>query len=293
MKYSEAGRLTPTGNEEPSRAIAYERPPTVSDERTPGTRIQSVSRACQLLLWLAGRHHGATAKEVAFANQLALPTTYHLLNTLADQGLVAKNAQRRYVLGQSNAILAQAYLRGPSVPESLLAALRELSVQTQETAYLADWGGFDIRVLASIEGTKMLRVADVAMAPYENGHARANGKVLLAHAPPEVREAYLRTHPLRRLTPATICDRRELDSEFARIRAQGFAYDIEAFAEGVSCVAAPLLDNGRVIAAFGLSVPAESFKRNRRELTEAVLGVVAGLKAGKFDRDVNVTTVRG
>jgi DNA-binding IclR family transcriptional regulator len=293
MKYSEAGRLTPTGTEQPEAAIAYGRAPMGSDERSPGTRIQSVSRACQLLLWLAGRHHGATAKEVAFANQLALPTTYHLLNTLADQGLVAKNAQRRYVLGQSTAILAQAYLRGPSVPESLLAALRELSVQTQETAYLADWRGFDIRVLASIEGTKMLRVADVAMAPYENGHARANGKVLLAHAPPEVREAYLRTHPLRRLTRATICDRRELDSELARIRAQGFAYDIEAFAEGVSCVAAPLLDNGRVVAAFGLSVPAESFKRNRRELTEAVLGVVAGLKAGKFDRDLDPTTVRG
>ena len=277
MKYSPAGRLTPPNRQDPGPAVPYEPAATGGDERSPGTRIQSVSRACQLLLWLAGRHQGATAKEVAFANQLALPTTYHLLNTLADQGLVAKNAQRRYVLGQNTAILAQAYLRGPSVPESLLAALRELSVQTQETAYLADWRGFDIRVLASIEGT----------------HARANGKVLLAYAPSDVREAYLRSHPLRRLTPATICDRRELEAELARIRAQGFAYDIEAFAEAVSCVAAPLLDNGRVIAAFGLSVPAESFNRNRRELTEMVLGVIAGLKAGKFDRDLDATAVSG
>ena len=223
MKYSPAGRPTPPNSQDPGPAVPYEPAPTGGDERSPGTRIQSVSRACQLLLWLAGRHQGATAKEVAFANQLALPTTYHLLNTLADQGLVAKNTQRRYVLGQSTAILAQAYLRGPSVPESLLAALRALSVQTQETAYLADWRGFDIRVLASIEGTKMLRVADVAMAPYENGHARANGKVLLAYAPSEVREAYLRSHPLRRLTPATICDRRDRDVELAPIRAPGFA----------------------------------------------------------------------
>jgi IclR family transcriptional regulator, acetate operon repressor len=292
MKYSPAGHLSPPSSEEPGPAATYGRAAVGNDERSPGTRIQSVSRACQLLLWLAGRHHGATAKEVAFANQLALPTTYHLLNTLADQGLVAKNAQRRYVLGQSTAILAQAYLRGPSVPESLLAALRELSVQTQETAYLAEWRGFDIRVLASIEGTKMLRVADVAMAPYEDGHARANGKVLLAYAPPEVREAYLRSHPLRRLTPATVCDRRDLDVELARVRTQGFAYDIEAFAEGVSCVAAPLLDNGRVIAAFGLSVPAESFKRNRRQLTETVLSVIADLRSGKFDRG-SATTVPG
>ena len=293
MKYSPAGRPTPPNSQDPGPAVPYEPAPTGGDERSPGTRIQSVSRACQLLLWLAGRHQGATAKEVAFANQLALPTTYHLLNTLADQGLVAKNTQRRYVLGQSTAILAQAYLRGPSVPESLLAALRALSVQTQETAYLADWRGFDIRVLASIEGTKMLRVADVAMAPYENGHARANGKVLLAYAPSEVREAYLRSHPLRRLTPATICDRRDLDVELARIRAQGFAYDVEAFAEGVSCVAAPLLDHGRVIAAFGLSVPAESFKRNRRELTQAVLSVIASRETGTFGRDMDAAPVPG
>src|SRR5437764_12014884 len=145
MKYSPAG-LTPPSRQDrgpAGPAVSEEPAATGGDERSPGTRIQSVSRACQLLLWLAGRHEGATAKEVACANQLTLATTYHLLNTLADQGLVAKNPQRRYVLGHSTAILAQAYLRGPSVPESLLAALRALSVQTQETAYLADWRGFD------------------------------------------------------------------------------------------------------------------------------------------------------
>jgi DNA-binding IclR family transcriptional regulator len=68
---------------------------------------------------------------------------------------------------------------------------------------------------------------------------------------------------------------------------------VEAFAQGVSCVAAPLLDNGRVIAAFGLSVPAESFKRNRRELTEAVLSVIAGLVAGRFGRDLDAAPVPG
>jgi DNA-binding IclR family transcriptional regulator len=273
---------------EPHRPI-----PAGGDERTPGTRIQSVSRACQLLLWLAARPDGATVKEVAFANQLALPTTYHLLNTLADQGLITKDAHRRYVLGQSAAILAQAYLRGSSVAQSLVAALRELSRHTEETAYLADWGDYDIRVLASVEGTKLVRVAEVASGPYEDGHARANGKVLLAYARPELREAYLRNHPLRRLSDATICDRQELESELGRVRVQGYAYDIEAFAEGVSCVAAPLLENGQLIAAFGLAVPTERFTKNRRELTEAVLGVIESVKAGNFDLDITSQALPG
>src|SRR4051812_17118179 len=117
-----------------------------------GTRIQSVARASQLLLWVAQQPSGATAKEIAMAQGLQLPTTYHLMNTLVDAGLLTKDNHRRYVLGGSTAILAQAYLRGRSVSESLLAAVRELSQKTGDTAYLADWGEHEIRVLASAEG---------------------------------------------------------------------------------------------------------------------------------------------
>jgi hypothetical protein len=48
-----------------------------------------------------------------------------------------------------------------------------------------------------------------------------------------------------------------------------------------------------VIAAFGLSVPAESFKRKRRELTQAVLSVIASLETGKFGRDLDAVPVPG
>jgi IclR family acetate operon transcriptional repressor len=242
------------------------------------TRIQSVSRGCQLLLWLAGRAQGATAKEVAYANGLSLSTTYHLLNTLADHGLLAKDAKRRYRLGRGTATLARAYLGGAPVPEALLRGLRELATRTQETVFLADWGDHEIRVVAAVEGTHLLRVADVIHGPYDDANARANGKVLLAYAPPELRQAYLREHPLPRRTSRTICDRTELLEELARVRARGYAYDEEEFVEGVCCVAAPLLaDDGVVVAAFSVSVPTTRFATSRADLTETLLDVVAGL----------------
>lgn len=234
-------------------------------------------------MWLAGRRHGATAKEVAFATRLALPTTYHLLNTLVDEGLLTKDAQRCYNLGHSTAILAQAYLRGSSVPEVLLAALRELGVRTGETAYLADWGEHNIRVLASVEGVNILRVAEVASGPYENGHARANGKVLLAYGWPELRDAYLQRNGLPRLTRNTICDPGELQRELSRVRERGVAFDEEEFADGVSCIAVPLLQGGRIIAAYGVSVPTERFRRSRDELTTTLVDIVARLR-GELDR---------
>jgi DNA-binding IclR family transcriptional regulator len=245
------------------------------------TRIQSVARACQLLFWVAEQAHGASAKEIAAAQGLALPTTYHLLNTLVDEGLLAKDAHRRYVLGRNTAILAQAYLRGKAVPESLLAALREVARRTEETAYLADWGANDIRVLASVEGSRLVRVAEVASGPYDYGHARANGKVLLAFASPELRNGYLRAHPAVPMTKNTICDATALDQELEVIRERGYAFDEEEFALGVSCVAAPIMHNGHVIAALGMSVPTERFRERRQELTGVLLEVVgrAGLAA--------------
>src|SRR5689334_2968776 len=131
-----------------------------SEKQTPKgarTRIQSVARASQLVLWIAQQPHGATAKDVAKASGLALPTTYHLLNTLVDEGLLTKDIHRRYVLGRSVGVLAQAYVRGRSVPEGLFFGVRDLARRTNETVYLVNWGDNDIRVLASVEGNQMVR----------------------------------------------------------------------------------------------------------------------------------------
>lgn len=246
------------------------------------TRIQSLARGCQLLLWLAERPLGATAKQVAFGNRLALATTYHLLNTLVDEGLLTKDSQRRYRLGSRSAVLAQAYLRGSAVSQSLLTALRALAERTRETVYLADWGEYDIRVLASVEGTEVVRVAEVASGPYEDGHARANGKVLLAFAWRELRESYLEGHSLRRLTARTICDRDTLERELEAIRMRGYAIDNEEFSEGMSCLAAPLLVHGQLIASFAMSVPTARFHARRGQLTAALLDVVGGVAALDF-----------
>jgi len=248
-----------------------------------GTRIQSVARGCGLLLWLSERAEGATAKEIAFANGLALATTYHLLNTLADHGLLEKDAQRRYVIGPAVARLALARLHGPAVDERLLSALRELAARTRAPAYLVDWGEHELRLLASVEGADVLRVTEAVQAPLRDAHARASGKLLLAYAP-RLRDAYLDQHPPRRLTRTTLCDRGALDDELARIRTQGWAQDAEELADGVACVAAPLVADGEVVAAFGVSVPAERFARVREQLTDTLLGVVQEAAAGAFDR---------
>ena len=247
-----------------------------------GTRIQSVARACQLLLWLADRRRGATAKEIALAHRLTLPTTYHLLNTLVDEGLLAKDEERRFILGLSSARVAEAYLRGSAIPETLLAGIRQLAADTHEVVSLADWCEHEIRIVASAEGSTVLRVAEMMNAPYEDAHARANGKLLLAYAWPEQRHSYIRRHPPRRRTQATICDARAFEAELERILLRGCAYDEEEFAEGLACVAAPVLDNGQIVASIAVSSPVERFAARRDELTAAVTATAKRVQVQQF-----------
>lgn len=248
-----------------------------SGQSSGGTRIQSVARASQLLLWIAEHPEGAAVREIAEAQGLSVPTVYHMVNTLLDEGLLAKDARRRYILGDAVAILVQAYLRTTSISERVRNILKELASCTGETVYAADWGGDDIRVLGSVEGSQTVRVAEVTTGPgtYEGAHARANGKVLLAYAPEEVRDRYLDSHELKQFTPNTIVSRAALDRELATIRRRGLAYDPEEFLPGVSCVAAPLLRHGSMVAAIGILAPTDRFKKNKTSIRDMLLKVIA------------------
>jgi IclR family transcriptional regulator, acetate operon repressor len=245
-----------------------------SEHELPGTRIRSVARASRLLLLLARRPGGCTAAEAARELELTVPTTHHLLNTLVEEGLAVKDSQRRFALGPQVAVLADGLVR-QTVPEYLGRPLRELAVRTEETAYLAAWGGGEIRVLASVEGAGAVRVAEVERGPYRHAHARATGKLLLAYAQPEVRAAYLAAHPPERLTDRTITAPAALERELDAIRERGYSEDREEFVEGVSCVSAPLLAEGVVVAAFTVSAPSQRYDRRRTELRDAVLAAAA------------------
>jgi DNA-binding IclR family transcriptional regulator len=89
-------------------------------------------------------------------------------------------------------------------------------------------------------------------------HATSPGKVLLAHAPDELRERVI-AQGLPRYTPRTIVDPVELRAELAAIRAQGYAVDQEEFIKGTSSVAVPIFTRDRQSAA-AISVLAPSHR---------------------------------
>jgi IclR family transcriptional regulator, acetate operon repressor len=232
--------------------------------------VQSVSRAANLLMLVATEKTNASGKALAEAAGLAVPTAHHLLATLVAEGLLSQDERARYLLGPKVAVLADAFQRELVTPNYLMRALQALAKNTGESTYLAAWRQNQIYTMATIEGHHPVRVS-VPSSPYRDAPARAAGKMLLALMDEDRRDAYLSSHPLRKLTPNTITRRADLLKELDQIRERGYALDDEEFQDGVSCVSAPTFEDGVVIAVFSLSVPTNRFHENRDKLIGAVV----------------------
>jgi IclR family acetate operon transcriptional repressor len=249
----------------------------VKASTSPPTRIQSVARAARALLLIADAPAGCSATEVATRLGLAVPTTFHLLNTLVDEGLLTKD-RRQYFLGPAAARIADGILGPEPVTTSLLGPLRRLADTTLETAYFATWRHGQVVVIGSIEGAQALKVEGLGVGVAGDAHARASGKLLLSALEAPALDAYLAAHPLRAVTAHTITDERELRDELRRTRKRGYSIDQEEYRDGVSCLGVPIEHTGIVYGAYTLSAPADRLRSNRNRYL-AELRAVAALAA--------------
>jgi DNA-binding IclR family transcriptional regulator len=247
----------------------------VKAETRPPTRIRSVGKAVSILVWLAGQPDPRSAKQIATALGLPIATAYHLLDTLAQDGMLFKDEHRLYHLGPSVGLIVDAFQRQNTPPEYLVAPLRKLAEDVGETTYLSLAEELDVVVVASVEGSHAVRVRGLHVGFRGSLHARGSGKLILAYAGDERIDRYL-AGGLDPRTPRTIVDPDALRRELEAIRDRGCAYDDEEFSEGVSGVSAPVLVGDAPVAAYTISTPTERFRARRDELTAAVVAVAAG-----------------
>jgi DNA-binding IclR family transcriptional regulator len=125
-----------------------------------GTQIQSVGSAARVLLWIASNRWGCTAKEAPTTAGMAIPTVYHLLNTVVVEGLLARDSDQRYGIGPQVGVLAFAYQQQMTVPEYLLHRYGVSQRRRARPPTLRDGARTnDIHLMAVEESKNALRVA--------------------------------------------------------------------------------------------------------------------------------------
>jgi len=195
--------------------------------------------------------------------KLAKPTVYRFLLTLQELGYA------RRVDGDRWAMTLKLFNVGSRALDhlDLLAVARpiaeELAEALGETVHMGVLEGHSAVYVLKIESRHTIRMFS-RVGRRIPLYCTAIGKLLLASARDEDREAALQGVRLLAHTRKTLCTRAALQAELERIREQGFALDDEEHEDGIHCIGAPVFDyTGAIVAALSVSWPA--FRYDREE----------------------------
>lgn len=236
---------------------------------TPKYRVQSVARAFDILLAISKKEQGISRKEISLEAKLSAQTTYHLLHTLSQLGLASRSDAGNYLLGVRVGNLAEGFRRQMGEAHHISKLLRVIATKTGESVYALKWLNGEIVSFDVARGRNPIQVAEIPLGVSEDAHARSGGKLLLAYATEEMRKEYFSRHQLRRRTPNTICNKRELYGHFDEIRRQGYSLERGEFYPGLSCIAVPV-ESGMLPFAFGISAPTERIDNNLKSYLKAL-----------------------
>jgi DNA-binding IclR family transcriptional regulator len=184
--------------------------------------------------------------------------------------MIRKSSDRRYLIGPTLHFLASSVQWDVLALPEVLREFDELHRRTRETTYVGLWQEDEIVVGAVRPGVVPVVVGGLGVGQRQDAYG-ATAKALLAFAHPQRVERYLERLGAKGRPPA-------FDSELAGVRANRYAIDIDRFAEGVACLAAPVTGpDGFAIGTLSVAVPSHRFEATRESLVGAV--VAAGRNA--------------
>ncbi len=241
--------------------------------------VAAVDEALALML-LVAQNPGLGVTELAERSGNTKARTFRLLYTLEQRGMVHKDPQASlYSLGYKALYLGVAAQEQVGLVRIAGSELREIGAKCNENVQLRVRDGLETVCVARWESTQAVRVHG-NVGNRRPLHAGASGKVLLAFAPEEVRQAVL-SSTLARYTDETITQRSKLAQELSKIVKLGYAVSIAEMSPGAVAVAAPVRDHtGEVVASLGIAGPASRISdEDVPKLVELALGHAQHLSA--------------
>jgi DNA-binding IclR family transcriptional regulator len=234
--------------------------------------LQTLQKASEVLALYDREHTEWGVREVAEKLKMAKSSAHDLLASLAQIGFLNKTEDSRYRLGWRLVTMSETLLATTELRQEARPALEELAAQYKETIHLAVLDDTQAVYIDKLEGQQAVRVELTSLGTRLYPHCSALGKVLLAYTPEEEVRRIVRQAGLPRFTPNTITDEEELQQSLAKIRKQGYAYDLEEILPDLCCVGAPIYNHsGQVIAAVSMSIPAYRFRRAQKEYRDAIV----------------------
>lgn len=239
-----------------------ELPRVVEDEAEAGSGqpgMQALTRGLAVIDLVANAPTPPRFTTLLERSRLPKGTLHRVLQTLIEERYLQLDARDQgYRLGAKPFELAhrvwdQFDLRGAAEPE--LIRLRDL---TGEAVRLGILDGGEVLYIDQRDVARALRLAN-GVGSRASIHSSALGKAMAAHLNARDRRSLVDATKLVAFTDRTIVSAGDLDQQLNIIKARGYAVSVEEQHEGVSAVAAAILDH-RAEPLGGIGIIGPSFR---------------------------------
>lgn len=237
--------------------------------------VQSIDRAFAVLDALARGPLGVT--DVAARTRLPKSTAARLLATLVGVDAVEQvPGATDYRLGPRLRALADADRPARSLVDVARPLLVALAAEVGEAVGLSVPEGSRVHYIDQVDSAQPVAVRDWTGTRLPM-HAVSSGRVFLAAMTPAELDRHL-ARPLERFTPSTVHLPGRVRAVLREVAHDGLAWTADEYAEGITSVAAPVVDGaGEVVAAIHVHGPSYRFPGDApRAPIEASLRAAAG-----------------
>ena len=217
-------------------------------------------------------HQQLTLTDLARRSGVPLSTVHRLAGELEEWQALSRAPDGRLRIGLRLWELGQ--LAPAKLQDLAHPWLQELFASTGENVHLAVRDGLEVLYVDKVAGRRAVPIVSRTGGRLPM-HPTGVGKALLAFEPDWFVRSYL-DRVLERPTPHTITEPGRLARELATVRAQGYALTYEEMTLGSCSAAAPILVDGRAIAALGI-VLASRRARELPRLVEPLLNAANGI----------------
>ena len=215
--------------------------------------MSSVRRTIQVLDLLA-RKGALGVRGVAGALDLPVGSVHRLLNDLAEENVVEKDADGAWRLAHRLLGIVDMQLESVGFHRLAHPFCETIAAEVGETVNVNILSGDGCVVVDKVRGNERMQL-DWRVGSRGPLYCGGSAKAILAYMP-EAEQKRIARQTKPRFTEFTLTTTGELLDELGRIRERGYSIDNQEIVLGVFCVAVPILDRqSRPVGAISISGP--------------------------------------
>lgn len=231
---------------------------------------RSTSRALDILEIIASSKEGYTLTEISDLLGAPRSSLFSIIHTLADRNFIYQNPQNmKYSIGINAYAVGCAYVDKFDTYKVILEEMAHIVSICMETCQLGILDKKDVLYIGKVDSTESIRLIS-HIGKRLPAYCTSLGKALISQLTFEELNEFFQ-EPMEKRTEYTITGLQELYRQLLQVRADNIAYDFQEAQEHVNCLAVPLHNAGRVIAAISVSVPVFRFTDEKEALIKECL----------------------